>query len=66
MGSFLDFAFPAGDESDASGEEWDIGYSDKKDTCVKVTQNVHPFFNRFMKLELGKQWLSEMTIAAHR
>lgn len=40
MGSFMDFAFPAGDESDASGEEWDIGCLDKKDTCVKVTHKM--------------------------
>lgn len=34
----MDFAFPAGDESDASGDEWDIGRPDKKASCIKVTQ----------------------------
>ncbi|XP_040895114.1 ankyrin repeat, SAM and basic leucine zipper domain-containing protein 1 [Toxotes jaculatrix] len=37
MASFLDYAFPAGDESDASGgDEWDIGCcSDKQSSSIK-------------------------------
>ncbi|XP_033491723.1 ankyrin repeat, SAM and basic leucine zipper domain-containing protein 1 [Epinephelus lanceolatus] len=36
MGSFMENAFPAGDESDASNDDWDIGCtSDKKSSRVK-------------------------------
>ncbi|XP_053175444.1 ankyrin repeat, SAM and basic leucine zipper domain-containing protein 1 [Scomber japonicus] len=37
MGSYMDYAYPAGDESDASNDEWDIGCSSvkKKSTCTK-------------------------------
>ncbi|XP_077104991.1 ankyrin repeat, SAM and basic leucine zipper domain-containing protein 1 [Siphateles boraxobius] len=35
-------AFPAGDESDGSSDEWDIGYSDKnKKTCAQFSAEVH-------------------------
>lgn len=36
MGSYMDNAFPAGDESDASNDEWDIGCTDKKFSQNKV------------------------------
>lgn len=33
----IGYAFPAGDESDGSNDEWDIGYSDNnKKTCAEV------------------------------
>ncbi|XP_070763358.1 ankyrin repeat, SAM and basic leucine zipper domain-containing protein 1 [Enoplosus armatus] len=35
MGSFMEYAFPAGDESDASNDEWDIGYPDKTSSCLE-------------------------------
>ncbi|XP_022064161.2 ankyrin repeat, SAM and basic leucine zipper domain-containing protein 1 [Acanthochromis polyacanthus] len=36
MADFMDYAYPAGDESDASNEEWDIGhYPDKKSSCIQ-------------------------------
>lgn len=48
----MDNAFPAGDESDASNDEWDIG-CDKKSPRVKVNSENVPHFssNRFMLLE---------------
>ncbi|XP_018547912.1 ankyrin repeat, SAM and basic leucine zipper domain-containing protein 1 [Lates calcarifer] len=43
MGSFMDYAFPAGDESDASNDDWDIGCcSDKKSSCTKDVDAVVP------------------------
>ncbi|XP_062276778.1 ankyrin repeat, SAM and basic leucine zipper domain-containing protein 1 [Scomber scombrus] len=43
MGSNMDYAFPAGDESDASNDEWDIGSSvKKKSTCTKDVDAVVP------------------------
>lgn len=37
MGSATQFAFPAGDESDASNDEWDIGlFSENKISAIKV------------------------------
>ncbi|XP_071315217.1 ankyrin repeat, SAM and basic leucine zipper domain-containing protein 1 isoform X2 [Trachinotus anak] len=43
MGSFMDYAFPAGDESDGSNDEWDIGCcSDKKSSCIKALDAVVP------------------------
>uniref|UniRef100_A0A3P8T0Q9 Ankyrin repeat, SAM and basic leucine zipper domain containing 1 n=1 Tax=Amphiprion percula TaxID=161767 RepID=A0A3P8T0Q9_AMPPE len=36
MANFMDYAYPAGDESDASNDEWDIGqYPDKKSSCIQ-------------------------------
>ncbi|XP_051237869.1 ankyrin repeat, SAM and basic leucine zipper domain-containing protein 1 [Dicentrarchus labrax] len=35
MGSSVDYAFPAGDESDASSDDWDIGNLDRKSPCIK-------------------------------
>lgn len=33
----IGYAFPAGDESDGSNDEWDIGYSDNnKKPCAEV------------------------------
>lgn len=46
MGSFTDNAFPAGDESDGSNDEWDIGCPDKKSPRIKVTsENVLYLFS---------------------
>ncbi|XP_044048767.1 ankyrin repeat, SAM and basic leucine zipper domain-containing protein 1 [Siniperca chuatsi] len=42
MGSFMDYAFPAGDESDASNDDWDIGCSDKKSSCIEGLDAVIP------------------------
>ncbi|XP_045893627.1 ankyrin repeat, SAM and basic leucine zipper domain-containing protein 1 [Micropterus dolomieu] len=42
MGSFMDYAYPAGDESDASNDEWDIGCSDKKSPRIKGLDAVVP------------------------
>nr|XP_020492849.1 ankyrin repeat, SAM and basic leucine zipper domain-containing protein 1 isoform X1 [Labrus bergylta] len=43
MGSFVDNAFPAGDESDASNDEWDIGSgSDKKSFRNKDVDAIVP------------------------
>lgn len=36
MGSFMDYAYPAGDESGGSCDEWDVGLSDKKTSYTKV------------------------------
>lgn len=38
MSGYMNFAFPAGDESDASSDEWDIGRSDRKSPAIKVTR----------------------------
>ncbi|XP_036963127.1 ankyrin repeat, SAM and basic leucine zipper domain-containing protein 1 [Acanthopagrus latus] len=35
MGSFMDYAYPAGDESGGSCDEWDVGLSDKKTSYTK-------------------------------
>ncbi|XP_076590196.1 ankyrin repeat, SAM and basic leucine zipper domain-containing protein 1 [Chaetodon auriga] len=35
MDSVLDYAFPAGHESDGSCDEWDIGRLDKNASCIK-------------------------------
>lgn len=41
----IGYAFPAGDESDGSNDEWDIGYSDNnKKTCAEVNL-MKIFFN---------------------
>ncbi|ROL43260.1 Protein Wnt-2 [Anabarilius grahami] len=38
----IGYAFPAGDESDGSNDEWDIGYSDnKKKTCAEFSAQAH-------------------------
>lgn len=52
MGSFMDYAYPAGDESGGSGDEWDVGLSDKKTSYIKVTLIMSFLFisNRFMLL----------------
>ncbi|XP_032378871.1 ankyrin repeat, SAM and basic leucine zipper domain-containing protein 1 [Etheostoma spectabile] len=42
MGSFMDNAFPAGDESDGSNDEWDIGNADKKSSHIKDVGSVIP------------------------
>ncbi|CAJ1056089.1 ankyrin repeat%2C SAM and basic leucine zipper domain-containing protein 1 [Xyrichtys novacula] len=43
MGSYLENAFPAGDESDASDYEWDIGsFTDKKPSSKKILDAVVP------------------------
>ncbi|XP_056242534.1 ankyrin repeat, SAM and basic leucine zipper domain-containing protein 1 [Seriola aureovittata] len=43
MGSFMDYAFPAGDESDASNEEWDLGCClDKNSSRIKAQDAVVP------------------------
>ncbi|XP_067446744.1 ankyrin repeat, SAM and basic leucine zipper domain-containing protein 1 isoform X1 [Thunnus thynnus] len=39
MGSFMDYAFPAGDESDASNDEWDIGCSSDRNESSSCIQN---------------------------
>lgn len=37
----IGYAFPAGDESDGSNDEWDIGYSDNnKKPCAEVKEKV--------------------------
>lgn len=37
----IGYAFPAGDESDGSSDEWDIGYSDNnKKSCAEVKKTV--------------------------
>lgn len=44
----IGYAFPAGDESDGSNDEWDIGYSDNnKKPCaeVKKKKRLFPTFN---------------------
>lgn len=38
MSGYMNFAFPAGDESDASNDEWDIGRPDRKAPGIKVTR----------------------------
>lgn len=38
MSSYMNFAFPAGYESDASGDEEDMGRWEKKANGCKVTQ----------------------------
>ncbi|XP_017295493.1 ankyrin repeat, SAM and basic leucine zipper domain-containing protein 1 [Kryptolebias marmoratus] len=41
MENFIDLAFPAGDESDASNDEWDIGcVSEKKSSDIKNLDDV--------------------------
>ncbi|XP_068572811.1 ankyrin repeat, SAM and basic leucine zipper domain-containing protein 1-like, partial [Cebidichthys violaceus] len=43
MDSFMDKAFPAGDESDASNDEWDIGcYLNKKSPQIKDLDDAVP------------------------
>ncbi|KAK9516227.1 hypothetical protein VZT92_024170 [Zoarces viviparus] len=42
MDSFMDKAFPAGDESDASNDEWDIGCLKKKSPRIKVVDDAVP------------------------
>ncbi|KAM9352313.1 ankyrin repeat, SAM and basic leucine zipper domain-containing protein 1 [Symphorus nematophorus] len=42
MDSYRDYAFPAGDESDGSNDEWDIGYPDKKAPSIKDLEAVLP------------------------
>lgn len=45
----MDFVFPAGDESDGSNDEWDVGYFSKKTSPnTKVTlEDVHYVFSYF-------------------
>nr|XP_046251021.1 ankyrin repeat, SAM and basic leucine zipper domain-containing protein 1 [Scatophagus argus] len=43
MGSFTNYGFPAGDESDASSEEWGIDRSDKKASCIKDLDAAAPY-----------------------
>lgn len=38
MSSYMNFAFPAGYESDASGDEEDMGRWEKKSAGAKVTE----------------------------
>lgn len=45
MGSFMDYAYPAGDESGGSCDEWDVGLSDKKTSYIKVTLIMSFFIN---------------------
>ncbi|KAI3370986.1 hypothetical protein L3Q82_023635, partial [Scortum barcoo] len=42
MGSFMENVFPAGDESDASTDEWDLGCPDKKAPGVQNLDAVEP------------------------
>lgn len=39
----MDNAFPAGEESECSSDEWDIGTTCEKTPCVQVTSDVLHF-----------------------
>uniref|UniRef100_A0A3B4X7F0 Ankyrin repeat, SAM and basic leucine zipper domain containing 1 n=1 Tax=Seriola lalandi dorsalis TaxID=1841481 RepID=A0A3B4X7F0_SERLL len=56
----MDYAFPAGDESDASNEEWDLGCClDKNSSRIKVNlENMFPQTGLCMDVEtrLGFEW----------
>lgn len=39
----MDNAFPAGEESECSSDEWDIGTSYEKTPCVQVTSEALHF-----------------------
>lgn len=39
----MDNAFPAGEESECSSDEWDIGTTYEKTPCVQVTTDVLHF-----------------------
>uniref|UniRef100_A0A3Q0TE18 Ankyrin repeat, SAM and basic leucine zipper domain containing 1 n=1 Tax=Amphilophus citrinellus TaxID=61819 RepID=A0A3Q0TE18_AMPCI len=55
----MDYAFAAGNESDASEDEWDISsYSDKKSCCNKVlnASALHLFVCMDVETRLGYEW----------
>lgn len=52
----MGYAFPAGDESDGSNDEWDIGYSDNnKKTCAEVN-----LMKRFLVSSNVMFWLASI------